>query len=130
MPEELRWNLSVQAISGPTLTATGMMQPDVYSKLKVVVPAQSDGGSLQVTLDTSNMTLLVIKASMYVNPANATQILQYDVGGGAVNLTAPLMLLGATTVGLLNIAGGNITFTNPIDEAITVDIIVAGDATP
>jgi hypothetical protein len=130
MPEELRWNMSIQIVGGPSIAAKGIIQADVYSKMQVVVPAQSSGGNLQVSLDTSNLTLIFITASQYVNPDNPAQVLQYDTGGGAVNLTAPLMLLGATGVGLLGASVSNITFTNPIDEEITVDIVVAGDATP
>jgi hypothetical protein len=130
MPEELRWNMSIQIVGGPSIAAKGIIQADVYSKMQVVVPAQSSGGNLQVSLDTSSLTLIFITASQYVNPDNPAQVLQYDTGGGAVNLTAPLMLLGATGVGLLGASVSNITFTNPIDEEITVDIVVAGDATP
>jgi hypothetical protein len=134
MPEELRWNLSVQVTGGPTVATRGIMQADVYSKMQVVVPAQSGGtsGSLEVTLDTANLTLLLITANQYFNPDDPTQVLQYNAGSSAVNLTEPLILLGDTGVDLLGAGSSvnNITFTNPMDQAITIDIVTAGDATP
>ena len=134
MSEELRWSLSVQVVSGPTTAATGTVRADAYSKAQVVIPPRASGadGTIDVTVSSASAELFLLKASQYVDTADATKILQYDVNdaGAPKNLSAPLMLIGSDTIKLLADPVTKITFTNPIEVAITVDIVVGGDATP
>ena len=133
MSEEVRWSLSVQAVGGPKIAASGTMAVNVYSKSQVVVPAHDSGtdGSLTVTVNTTGAELLLIVASQYVDAEDATKILQYNVNGGTdTDITAPLILLGAEAVKLLEDPVTSVKFTNPIEAKIDVDIFVGGDATP
>jgi hypothetical protein len=134
MSEELRWNVSVQVVSGPTVAATGIVRADAYSKTQVVIPprAGTTDGTIDVSVDTTGAELLVVKASQYVDSADPTIILQYDINdaGAAKNLSAPLVLIGGDAIKLLADPVTKITFTNPIEASITADIVVGGDATP
>jgi hypothetical protein len=133
MPEELRWNLSVQVVSGPTVAAAGTLRADGYNKLQVIIPARTGGadGTLAVEVSTAGAELLVVKASQFVDVADPTKTLTYDVNdaGAPKQLTAPLMLLGADAIKLLANPVAKITFTNPLEVPITADIVVGGDAT-
>jgi hypothetical protein len=138
MSEELRWNLSLQIVSGPTVAASGTLSVDAYSKSQVVVPARTGGvdGTLDVSVDTSDAELLLIRAGQYVDQADATRILGYAINpeatppGPSGNLTAPLMLMGADVIELVANPVELVRFTNPIETPITVDIVVGGDVTP
>ena len=138
MSEELRWNLSVQVVSGPTVAASGTLKVDAYEKSQVVVPARTGGadGTLDVEIDTTNAELLLIKAGQYVDATDDTKILQYAVNPGATpagptgDFTAPLMLMGVDVIKLVADPVELIRFTNPIEATVTIDIILGGDITP
>jgi|GEM_PF-1192174 len=137
MSEQLKWNFTVQVVGGPTLAASGKQVVDAYNKSQVVVPASSNGtaGSIELTLDTTGASILIIRASRYVDPDTPANRLQYAVTVGGttadpVDLTGPLVLIGESAVRLLGDPVASLTFTNPIASDITIDTLVGVDATP
>lgn len=137
MSEQFNWKFSVQVMGGPTMAASGEQIVDTYNKSQVVVPARAGGtdGEIELTLDTTGASILVVRASQYVDPDNLALRLQYAVTAGgatgtAVDLIGPLFMIGEETIRLLGNPVESLTFTNPMASEITIDTLVGGDATP
>ena len=137
MSEQLNWKFSVQVVDGPTLAASGKKIVDAYSKSRVVVPAASNGndGKLELTLDTTGASILIVRASQYVDTGNPAIRLKYAVSTGGepgdqLDFVGPLVMIGESTVRLLGDPVSSLTFYNPITSEITIDTLVGKDATP
>ncbi|HCS88849.1 MAG: hypothetical protein N838_32345 [Thiohalocapsa sp. PB-PSB1] len=137
MSEQCNWKFNVQVVGGPMIAASGEQTVDAYSKSQVVVPARtgSTDGQTELTLDTTGASILIVRASRYVDPDNPATRLQYAVTAGgtagtAVNLIGPLILIGEDAIRLLGNPVERLTFTNPTASEITIDTLVGVDATP
>lgn len=121
MAEKIGWNYVVQALNGPTLSGQGVLEIDAYDKIEVTIIV---GATQQVNLVPSgNVSLLVI------NPAVPDVDLSYDIGGNAIALDGPHVLIGTGAVSLLG-GASNLSFTNNTDADATIEILLGRDATP
>lgn len=137
MAEQLNWKCNVQVVEGPTIAAGDEQIVDAYSKSQIVVPGGTIGtpGSIELTLDLTGASILIVRSSSYVDPDNADQKLQYTVtdggvAGTATDLQGPLFLIGETTVRLLGDSVESFTFTNSMTTDVTIDTLVGVDVTP
>ena len=137
MAEQLNWKCDVQVAGGPAIAAAGMQIVDAYSKSQIVVPGGTTGtpGTIVLNIDLTGASILIVRASRYVDTENPDQKLQYTVtdGGGAgtaTDLRGPLFMIGETTVGLLGSSVESLTFANSMTAAVTIDTLVGLDATP
>ena len=65
---------------------------------------------------------------LVINPAVPDVDLSYDVGGNAVALDGPHVLIGAAAVSLLS-GAVNLSFTNNTGGDATIEILLGRDAT-
>ena len=137
MSEKFNWRFNVEIVGGPTIAASGSQTVDAYTKSQVVVPAISNGtaGEVTLTLDTTGASILIVRASQYVDADDPSVRLQYAVIEGSttgtpVDLTGPLVMIGQETIRLLGNPVEGLAFTNPIASDITIDTLVGVDATP
>jgi hypothetical protein len=137
MAEQLNWKCTVQVAGGPAIAAAGTQIVDAYSKSQVVVPGgtTSTPGTIVLNLDLTGASILIVRASRYVDPENPDQKLQYTVtdggaAGTATDLQGPIFMIGETTVRLLGDSVESLTFANSMTTEVTIDTLVGLDATP
>lgn len=121
MAEKIDWNFVVQALNGPSVSGAGTLEIEAYDKIAVTIAA---GATQQVNLAPSGTVSLLI-----INPAVPDVDLSYDVGGNAVALDGPHMLIGTGAVSLLG-GAANLSFTNDTAADATIEILLGRDATP
>jgi len=137
MAEQLNWKCSIQVAGGPAIAAADTHTVDAYSKSQIVLPGGTVGApsTIVLNLNLTGASILIVRASCYVDPENENQKLQYlltdgGVDGTAIDLKGPLFLIGETTVGLLGDSVESFTFSNSMTKEITIDTLVGVDATP
>lgn len=121
MAEKINWNFVVQALNGPSVSGAGNLEVEAYDKIAVTITA---GETKQVNLVPSGTVSLLV-----INPVVSNADLSYDVGGNAVALDGPHVLIGAGAVSLLG-GAANLSFTNNTAADATVEILIGRDATP
>lgn len=121
MAEKISWNYVAQALNGPSLSGQGELEVDAYDKIEVTITA---GATQQVNLVPSGTVSLLV-----INPAVPDIDLSYDVGGNAVALDGPHVLIGTGAVSLLG-GAANLSFTNNTGADATIEILLGRDATP
>jgi len=121
MAEKIKWNYVVQALKGPSVSATGTIEVDAYDKFEVTI---ADTVTQAVNLVPSGTVSVLL-----INPKSPDQNLSYEINGNPVVLDAPHLLLGSGAVGLL---GGvtSLTFTNATGADAVIEILIGRDATP
>lgn len=121
MAEKIKWNYVVQALKGPSVSATGTIEVDAYDKFEVTI---ADTVTQAVNLVPSGIVSVLL-----INPKSPDQNLSYEINGNPVVLDAPHLLLGSGAVGLL---GGvtSLTFTNATGADAVIEILIGRDATP
>ena len=122
MAEQVLWTVSLRAVNGPQINTSGNFQVEAYDKVDVTIAA---GGNQQVDLFPGAAGAL---RCLVIVPALPDEQLTYDVGGTAVALDAPHVLLG----GAVGLAGDatSLTFDNQTAVDATISIFVGRDATP
>ncbi|CAG0951124.1 hypothetical protein BURK2_00204 [Burkholderiales bacterium] len=121
MAEKISWNYVAQALNGPSLSGQGELEVDAYDKIEVTITA---GATQQVNLVPSGTVSLLV-----INPAVPDVDLSYDVGGNAVALDGPHVLIGTGAVSLLG-GATDLSFTNNTGADATIEILLGRDATP
>ena len=121
MAEKINWKFVAQALSGPSLSGQGTLEVDAYDKIGVTIAA---GATQQVNLVPSGTVSLII-----INPAVPDADLSYDIGGNAVALDGPHVLIGTGAVSLLG-GAANLSFTNNTTSDAAIEILLGRDATP
>ncbi len=129
MPETIQWTISVAVAGGPRKVESHTLPVAVYLKGQVDVAAASNGTPGQATIDApasgGTARFLYISASRY----DATSPMTYTVdGGSAITLDGPHLLIGAGAVALLGGANLRIAFSNPLNQPVTVDVLIGRDA--
>ena len=121
MAEKIKWNYVVQALKGPSVSATGTIEVDAYDKFEVTI---ADTVTQAVNLVPSGTVSVLL-----INPKSPDKNLSYEINGNPVVLDAPHLLLGSGAVGLL---GGvtSLTFTNATGADAVIEILIGRDATP
>lgn len=128
MPE-MTWTLSVKVSGGPSLTAAADKQDvEATDSLEIVVAAGAADKVVDLQPGTADdLRLLVIRSSSYGGD------LTYKVSDGATSsdviaLDAPQVFSGGNA-GLFGRDPLKLEFSNSGDEDVTVQILVARDAT-
>ena len=122
MAETISWNYVAQALGGPSLSGQGDLTVDAYDKITVTIAA---GATQEVDLVPSGTVSLLV-----INPAVPDIDLSYDVGGNAVALDGPHVLIGTGAVSLLLAVRRDLSFTNNTGADATIEILLGRDATP
>lgn len=131
MPTTLKAILRVEIAGAGTLSATHTLDAEAYDRIDVTVPTGTPNtATVQVQPGGSGQVqLLLMTASAYPADGSGTAQLTYTVdGGSAIDLDAPLLVVGSGAVGLLG-AVNEIVFTNDAAEPVDVSILVGRDAT-
>jgi hypothetical protein len=118
--EKLQWTVVVQAVNGPQLAVTGSADVDAYDKFSIEVPA---GGSTDVDLGPGGAAVSCLIAI----PGAGATALTYDVGGNAIKLDAPLVLLGGAVA--LSTSPATLTFANGGAADAAISILIGRTAT-
>jgi hypothetical protein len=128
MPETINWTLNLQVPLGPRVAQSGALTVEAYDKVNLTLEA----GATDVDVDVQpastagQVTFVAITASVY------DELLTYSPDGGTTThaLEAPVALLGAGAVALLNAAPEQLRLANGTADPVTVEILVGRDATP
>jgi len=132
MSEKINWELDVQIVGGPKMSASTTISVDAYDVIDVKVPGGDSTTPGTATVEVQpggagQVRFLLIAASQY------SEKLTYSVTGGASNveLDAQQMLAGKGAVGLLDAAPGTLSFSNTLGSGkdVTVTILVGRKAT-
>lgn len=121
MAERINWNYVTQALGGPSLSGQGELEFDAYDKIEVTI---NDGDTQQINLSPSGEISLLV-----INPVVPDMDLSYEIGGNAVVLDGPHVLIGTGAVSLLG-GATDLTFTNSTGADATIQILLGRDATP
>jgi hypothetical protein len=124
MAEKLSWTFAARVLGGPTVAAAGDLDVDAYVKVAVTVAA---GATTEVEIlpGGGGAAQLVV-----ISPAKPSDQLTYEVGGKAVALDGPHVLIGSGAVGMLGAKVGTLKFKNATAEDADLSIIAGRDATP
>ena len=122
MSETINWMFKVQVSGGPTVTATDKLSLKTYVKSSVTV---KNGTPLDVAFVVAP-SLLVVTASKYVDDKHGVTYI-VNGAGGPNTLDGPLVLIGKENVKLLDKALEKLTFTNPFQEDISIELMSAKD---
>jgi hypothetical protein len=123
MPEKINWSLNVQAVGGPKISASDVIEVDAYGKIEASIPAE---GSATVDVQpAAGARFLLITADSYENLTY-----EVDAGGTTVTLDGTHVLIGSGAVALLGSTQNQFVFSNGGGEDVTVHILVGRDATP
>jgi len=133
MAVKVNWTLNVEVSEGPKVFQAETIEAEAYGKVAVEVVA---GGNADVEVQPSaggQVEMLLICASAY-GDGLTYQLYQTDgstlaVAGTRV-LNAPHLLVGTGAVDLLTEDPKKLKVTNDLTEDVTVEILVARDATP
>jgi len=128
MSESIKWMFNVQVKGGPTVTAAGSASTDAYEKTQITVLTGATGKVVNVPVGAQ---MLVVTSSAYPDPAGAGK-LTYKINdaGTAIDLNAPLLLFGQGAVEKFATGLTSLSFTSTLTQDVTIDILVALDATP
>ena len=126
MPEQINWAVYVQAVAGPKLATSGILELDAYDKTGVTLDVGAAPVDVQVLPGaTDTVDLLVITANQYGRPVD-NKLITYSTDAGAtkISLDAPLVLVGAGAVGLFPGSPQTLQFENTTDETAVIEILV------
>lgn len=128
MPETINWSFVVEALQGPRISGSGVLEVDAYDKLSVVLAAGDTEVDVQVQPAEAEgkVHLLVIRASAY----DADITFSADAGATDFPLHGPVLLIGTGAVRLLSSAPQTLRFSNRTGADVTTDIMVARDSVP
>jgi hypothetical protein len=122
MAQQVNWSFLVEAVGGPRLGGSGRLDVDAYDSVHVDIAAGATTAVAILPGQSPDVTLLVI------HPRSPSPHLTYDVGGSAVPLDGPHVLIGAGAVKLLAADVGSLTFKNDTGADAGIDILVGRTA--
>lgn len=130
MPTTMNAILRVEVAGARTSSATHTIDAEAYDRIDVTVPTGTPNtATVEVQPGgTGQVQLLLVTASAYPIDGGAAELTYTVDGGSSIGLDAPLLVVGASAVGLLGDVN-EIVFTNDSDEDIDVSIVVGRDAT-
>jgi hypothetical protein len=126
MVEKIDWTISAQVAGGPRVMASDSLAVEAYDKIEVTVPKN---GSITVDLQPSNadhVYFLLIRAadkSMYSNLSHKP-----EDAPGAINLDAPLILIGNGAITLLTSTKKIEFFNSSTSDDAALSILVGRKA--
>lgn len=128
MPETINWTVSLQVPGGPRLGQSDALAVEAYDKISVTLEAGASDVDVEVQPSSTagQVSLLALMASAYAPE------LTFSADGGSTTrpLVAPVCLIGAGAVSLLDATPQQLQLANRTDDPVTVDIVVGRDATP
>ena len=133
MAEKINWTLNVEVSEGPKVFQAETIEAEAFGKVAVTVLA---GDNTDVEVQPSSggqVDLLLICASAY---GDALTYQPYQAGGtldataSPWKLNGPHLLVGTGAVEFLAEDPKKIHVINGLTEDVTVEILVARDATP
>lgn len=130
MPTTMKAILRVEVAGSGTSSATHTVEAEAYDRIDVTVPTGTPNtATVEVQPGAAGQVqLLLVTASAYPEDAGTAQLTYAVDGGTSIDLDAPLLMVGAGTIGLLGDVN-EIVFTNDSDEPVDVSILVGRDAT-
>jgi len=122
VPEKIQWTLNLQVPGGPRLAQTGVLDVEAYDKVSVTLEVGGPGVNVDVQPATAagQVTLLALTASAY-DPALTYSV---DEGTTTIPLEAPVALIGAGAVGLLDPTPQRLHLDNGTNVPQTFEILV------
>jgi hypothetical protein len=124
MPESLSWTFATRVLHGPTIAETGELEVESYVKLNVTI---ADGATQEVEVFPGAGGAAQV---LVISPIKPDAKLTYEVGGSAIALDGPHVLIGAGAVGFLGNKIGTLEFKNQTGEDAELSILAGRDATP
>ena len=132
MSKKIRWSLDVGVVGGPAIAASNTIEVDACDD--VDVPAVENGKTVKAQVqpgDLGRVKFIVVHTESYENPPTVKVT---DSPMEAIELTAPLVLIGEEAVGLLGASPQSLDITNTTSreesDPINVRVIVGRDVTP
>lgn len=126
MAETINWSVTFDVVLGPTISESGNKVVAAYDKVSI----QLAGHAVDVDVDVQPSTvdgqveLLVLRASSY----DAGVTISADAGTTTFTVDGPVVLIGSGAVALLAKSPQTLRFSNPDDDAVDIDVIVARQA--
>ncbi len=135
MASTLKATLRLEVSGASTTSATHVVTAEAFERIEVTVPGAADGADGTVTVDVQpggerQVQLVFLTASAYPSAEDGSARLTYSVDGGdAIDLDAPLLLLGD---GIRTLLGEvqQVVFTNAEPVPLDLVLLVGRDATP
>jgi hypothetical protein len=126
VPERIDWTLQAQIAGGPAIAASDAIQVDAYDKITVDVAA-GEAETIEVQPgDADEVQFLMVHADKYTEPPTVKVT---GAAGNAIELTAPLMLVGGGPVSLIG-APQSLDVTNTsAQNPLNIQVIVGRKAT-
>jgi hypothetical protein len=131
MPTTLKALLRVEIAGAGTMSAAHAIEAEAYDRIEVTIPSGTPNtATVQVQPGgAGQVQLLLVTATAYPDDGAGTAQLTYAVDGGtAVDLDAPLLVVGRGAVSLLG-AVNEIVFTNDSAAPVVASILIGRDAT-
>ena len=138
MSDKIKWNLNVEVLGGPKISASQTEIVDAYDKIEVEVPATSDGSTPgEVTIevqpgDLEDVKFMLIRSDQYSSKLTYTVKNSGGTDGATdVELDSLQLLVGKGAVSLLKEPPATLVFSNLIgvNKVANVSILVGRMAT-
>ena len=123
----ISWRLDVSVAGGPSAVVAQSVSAEAYDKIVVELVDGAPEQTVEIGAATGDVLLLLITSTEYGSD------LSYKVnatGNPAHVLDGPLHLAGSGAIDLLGFSPTALLFTNSLGTNVTVEILVARDATP
>jgi hypothetical protein len=129
MPVKINWTLNLQVPGGPKISDSQAVEAGAYDLIEVLLEQGAVDKEVGLQPGNAQVKLLLIKSDHYgakltykTNDGSATS--------GLVELDGPHLLFSPGAIKLLTKAPVKALFSNDLDEAATIQILVARDASP
>lgn len=126
MTESINWSLNAQIVGGPKIMASDTEEIEAYDKIEVTI----ENGAIDKVVDiqpggVDKVQFLVIKSEKYSDD------LTYKVNSliDIIKLDALHVFIGTGAVGLLKETPKKLSFTNELQDPVSVEILVGRMAT-
>ena len=129
MNEQLKWNINLQVIHGPTLSLAGDLSIDAYDKISVDVVHDAPAVTIDVQPgDAGEVLFLLIRSDRY----GAGLTYKVNGAGAAVVIDQPQFFLGTGAMSLFSDAPKTLEVENKLtsSEDAKLEILVGRTAVP
>lgn len=139
MTETIKYSLNFQVVGGTSVPISNEIAVEAYEKIQVVVPKSTTDLAIDLP---DGIEFLLIKSSVYgdemtykvatsttdatVDPPTVTT----TISPTPVVLDGPHFFIGSGAVSILSPSPTQLLFSNTLDKAVTIDILLGMDATP
>jgi len=131
MAVKINWTLNVEVSEGPKVFQAETIEAEAYGKVAVDIESTLHKDIEVQPSDIGQVDFFLITSSAY---GSSLKYQLYDSSGTLVGpeiiLDAPHLLVGNGAVKLLTYDPVKLKVTNGLTEDVTVEILVARDATP